>query len=89
MDECGGEQAMIESSLKACGPDFVPPNRHHILRAAFGLQQLQVPASSEDRATTEFVRGFLAGIVEEGNHFKSPHRPGDVEDYLPVPAGTP
>ena len=38
MDECGGQQAMIESSLKARGSHFVLPNGHQILRATFVLQ---------------------------------------------------
>jgi hypothetical protein len=65
MDECGGQQAVIESSLKACGPHFVFPNGHQILGAAFALQQLQVPVSSEDLAAAEFMRRFLASIVDE------------------------
>src|ERR1035437_212028 len=89
MDECGGQQTMFEGSLKACGPHFVPPNGHHILRATFVLQQLQVPASSEDLAVAEFMSRFLASIVDEGNIPESPHRPCDVEDPLPVPAGAP
>src|ERR1022692_1115716 len=89
MDQCGGQQAMIESSLKACGPHFVFPNGHQILRATFVLQQLQVPTSSEDLAVAEFMSRFLASIVDEGNSFESPHRPCDIEDHLAVPAGTP
>src|ERR1022692_560559 len=89
MDECDGQQAMLESSLKACGPHFVPPDGHQIMRATFVLQQLQVGASSEDLAVAEFMSRFLASIVNEGNSFESPHRPCDIEDHLAVPAGTP
>src|ERR1022692_2859597 len=89
MDECGGQQAMIESSLKACGPHFVFPNGHQILRATFALQQLQVPTSSEDLAVAEFMSRFLASIVDEGNSSEPPHRPCNIEDDLPVAAGAP
>jgi hypothetical protein len=65
MDECGGPQAMLDSSLKACGPHFVPADGHQILRATFAPQQLQVPASSEDLAAAEFMSRFLASIVDE------------------------
>lgn len=89
VDECGGQQAMFEGSLKACGPHFVFPDGHQILRATFALQQLQVPTSSEDLAVAEFMSRFFASIVDEGNSFESSHRPCDVEDHLPVPAGAP
>jgi hypothetical protein len=89
MDECGRQQAMIESSLKACGPHFIPPNGHNIVGATFVRQQLQVPASSEDLTAAEFMSRILASIVDEGNSFESPRRPCDIEDHFPVPTGTP
>jgi len=89
VDEPRGQQTVVEGSLKACSPHFVPPNGHHILRATFVLQQLQVPASSEDLAVAEFMSRFVASIVDEGNSFEFPHRPCDIENHLPVPAGAP
>jgi hypothetical protein len=89
MDERGGLQAVFEGSLKACGPHFVLPNGHHVLRAPFALQQLQVPASSEDLAGTEFTATFLAIIVDEGNSLEPSHRPRDVENHFAVPAAAP
>jgi hypothetical protein len=89
MDKCGGQQTVFKGYLKACGPHFVFPNGHQVLRATFALQQLQVPASSEDLAVAEFMSRFLASIVDEGNIPEFPHRPCDIEDDLPVPAGAP
>jgi hypothetical protein len=89
VDESHGQQTVFESSLKACGPQFVFPNGHQILRATFALWQLQVRAGSEDLAAAKFTSGFLASIVDKGNSFESPHRPCDIEDHLPVPAGAP
>src|SRR5664280_1119546 len=89
MDQCGGQQAMIESPLKTRGPHFVAPNGHHIPRATLVLQQLQVVASSEDLAVAEFTTKFLTSIVDEGNSLESSHRPCDVKAPLPLPAGPP
>src|ERR1017187_5871926 len=89
VDEAHGQQTVFEGSLKACGPHFVFPNGHQILRATFVLQQLQVPASSEDLAVAEFMSRFLASIVDEGNSSEPPHRPCNIEDDLPVAAGAP
>jgi|ERR1035438_7611537 hypothetical protein len=89
MDECGGQQTVFEGFLKAGGPHFVLPNGHQILGATIALQQLQVLASSEDLAVTEYTVSSVAGIVDEGNSFESSHRPCNVEDNLPVPTGAP
>jgi hypothetical protein len=89
VDEPRGQQSVVEGSLEACGPHFIVPNGHQILRATFVLQQLQVPASSEDLAAAEFTARFLASIVDEGDSCESPHRPRDIEHHLAVPAGAP
>ena len=65
VDESYGQQTVFEGSLKACGPHFVFPNGHQILRATFALQQLQVPTSFEDLAIAEFTARSLASIVDE------------------------
>jgi hypothetical protein len=89
VDECDGMQAVFEGSLKACGPHFVVSNGRQILGATFALQRLQVPASCQDLAGAEFTGLFPANIVDEGNLFEDAHRPGDIEDDLPVAAGAP
>jgi hypothetical protein len=65
MDECGGQQTVFEGSLKACGPDFVFPNGHQILRATFALRQLQISTSSEGLAVAEVTSRSLASIIDE------------------------
>jgi hypothetical protein len=65
VDECGRQQAAIEGSLKACGPQFVFPYGYQILRTTLALQRLQIPASSADLAAAEFAARYLLGIVDE------------------------
>jgi hypothetical protein len=74
MDQCGGHQAVIESSLKACGPHVVLPNGHQIPRWTLALHQLEIPAGSQDLAAAEFMTSFLASIINEGDGLESPHR---------------
>src|SRR5260370_36235970 len=63
MDQRGGNQAVVESSLKTIGPHVAPPNGNQILRGTRGLQQLELPARRGSPAIAQYKCSIPASIT--------------------------